>query len=359
MSLLGLRKVMGLAVGLMLLCGAVSAWAQTGGLTGVARGQNGELLAGHPIIIERQAVRGIYRTKTNKKGQYTYIGLPIGDYKVTIQDPAGKDLFFINTRVGMGDSTVLDFDLAKEVAQAEEARKREIEENPELKRKLEEQAKEAKQLTSLKELFEEGQTLMQQQKYPEAVQMFEKALPLAKTTNIPIVLASLAEGYHKSRMYDKAVDAYQKAIEAKPDDATYYNNLGNVYATMGKTTEAAEEFQKAAEMDPTHAARYYFNYGAVMYNMGNMDDSATALRKAIELDPNFADAHFWLGQALVGKATLTPDGKVIAVDGTVEALETYLKLEPNGKNAAAAQQLLQTVQGGIETQYTKPKKKKS
>jgi tetratricopeptide (TPR) repeat protein len=188
--------------------------------------------------------------------------------------------------------------------------------------------------------------------------MFEQALPLANPKNIPIVLAKLGESYQKAHVYPKALENYQTAIEARPDDATLHNNLGNVYAEMGKIPEAAAEFKKAAEMDPAQASRYYFNYGAVMYNQGKMDEAAEALKKATEIDANYADAYFYLGQALVGKATMTPDGKIVAVPGTVEALEAYLKLEPNGKNAAAAQQLLQTVQGGIQTQYKSQKKKK-
>jgi cytochrome c-type biogenesis protein CcmH/NrfG len=92
--------------------------------------------------------------------------------------------------------------------------------------------------------------------------------------------------------------------------------------------------------------------------MGKMDDAANAFKKATEIDAKYADAFFWLGQALMGKATMTPDGKVVAVPGTIEALENYLKLEPNGKNAETAQALLQTVQGQIQTVYKSEKKKK-
>jgi tetratricopeptide (TPR) repeat protein len=200
--------------------------------------------------------------------------------------------------------------------------------------------------------------LLGEKKYVEAAVMFEQALPLAKGTNIPVILAKLGESYHKSRQYDRAVEYYRKASEANPANPDVHNNLGNVYAEMGKSAEALAEFQKAAELNPAGAARYYFNLGAVSYNMGKMDDAANAFKKATEIDAKYADAFFWLGQAFMGKATMTPDGKVVAVPGTVEALENYLKLEPNGKNAATAQALLQTVQGQIQTVYKSEKKKK-
>ncbi|MBZ5545554.1 MAG: tetratricopeptide repeat protein [Acidobacteriia bacterium] len=358
MSLSILRKVLGFAVVVGVLAGVESAYAQTGGLTGKATGEDGQPLAKYNLKIERQDIKGVYSVKTNKRGEYIYIGLPLGNYRVTLQDPNGRDVVYLSTHVGMGDPTQLDFDMAKEKAHAAVERQKQLETNPELKKQQEQQENDTKQFTGLKQTFDQGNALMEAKKYDEAAAMYEQALPLAKEKNLPIVLAKLGESYQKAHQYPKAVENYQKAIAARPDDATLHNNLGNVYAEMGKVPEAAAEFKKAAEMDPTQASKYYFNYGAVMYNQGKMDEAAEALKKATEIDANYADAYFYLGQALIGKATMTPDGKIVAVPGTVEALETYLKLEPNGKNAAAAQQLLQTVQGQVQTQYKSQKKKK-
>ena len=130
MSFLNLRRVMGLSVIFAVLLGVIPAFAQTGGLTGAAKGEKGEPLVGHPIIIERQDVKGTYPTKTNKKGEYIYIGLPLGNYKVTLQDPGGRVLFYQTLRVGMGDPTVLDFDLAKERVRSAEDQQKALAANP-------------------------------------------------------------------------------------------------------------------------------------------------------------------------------------------------------------------------------------
>lgn len=369
MSLSGLRKVMGLAVGFVLLAGVAPLFAQTGGITGICKGQKGEPLVDHKILIERQQVRGNYPTKTNKKGEYIYIGLPIGDYKVTLKDPNGRDLFFQGTHVGIGDPTELNFDLAKETARAQEEQKKELESNPELRRQREELDKDLKQNAGLREYFDQGVALMDEKKYAEAAQMFEQALPLAKGKDVPTVQARVADAYGKAakaetspegrtKAREKAVEYFQKAIESNPADAGWHDGLGNVYAEMRKVAEAAAEFKKAAELNPTQASRYYFNYGVVMYNTGNMDEAAGAFKKATEIDANYADAFYWQGLALMGKASMTADGKVTAPPGTVENLETYLKLEPNGKNAESARAMLQTVQGQIQTEYKAVKKKK-
>ena len=163
----------------------------------------------------------------------------------------------------------------------------------------------------------------------------------------------LAETYHQANDNQKAVETYQKAIQLTPDNADLHNNLGTVYSAMGKLPEAQAEFQKAADLNPAGASRYYFNVGAIMYNAGKMDEAAAAFKKVIDVDPKNAQAYYLEGQALMGKVSMTPDGKVVAPAGTAEAFETYLKLEPNGPNAGAARQMLATLKGGVTTQYKK------
>jgi hypothetical protein len=95
-----------------------------------------------------------------------------------------------------------------------------------------------------------------------------------------------------------------------------------------------------------------------MYNKGRMDEAAAALKKATDMDASFADAYFWEGQALFGKATTTADGKISPAPGTAEAFEKYLKLDPSGKHATEAQAVLQTLQSTVQMEYKLGKKKK-
>ena len=369
MSFLNLRRVMGLSVIFAVLLGVIPAFSQTGGLTGAAKGEKGEPLVGHPIIIERQDVKGTYPTKTNKKGEYIYIGLPIGNYKVTLQDLSGRVLFYQTLRVGLGDPTVLDFDLAKERVRSAEDQQKALAANPELARQKEAAEKDAKQFTGLKATFDQGQLLMNEKKYSEAAAMFEQALPLAKEKNVPVVLARLGQAYAgaaaaetnretKAQQREKAMQYYAKAIEANPTDASLHNNLGSLYADMGKTTEAQQEFQKAAEINPAGASGYYYNMGVVLVNKNNMDEAAVALKKSAELDPTNSNAFYWLGMALLGKAEIKSDGTVVPAAGTIEAFEQYLKLDPNGQWAASAQGSLAQLQGKVETSFKAQKKKK-
>jgi tetratricopeptide (TPR) repeat protein len=355
MKFMSTRKILVMAFAFAALGMAIPSYAQTGGVEGKAIQEDGQPCAKCIVLIERQEIKGTYKTKTGKKGDFVYIGLPIGNYKVTLQSPTGQTLFYIEKHISLGEPTNVDFNLPKEMAHQTEERQEEMKKNPEMAKQAAEQAKEQKQYTGLKQLFEQGTALYNQGQYKEAAAVFEQALPFAKEKNIPVVLSRLADSYSKAKEYDQAVATYQKVLALTPDDAALHNNLGSVYASTGKLPEAQAEFEKAASLDPTNASRYYFNIGAIMYNTGKMDEALAAFKKVISLDPKNADAYYLEGQALMGKATMTPDGKVKAPDGTAEAFQQYLTLSPNGPNAAAAKAMLATIQGNVTTQYKKKK----
>lgn len=352
MKFLSARKILGILFAFAALSMVIPAYAQTGGVEGKAVSADGKPCVKCIVLIERQEISGTYKTKTNKKGEYVYIGLPIGNYKIVLQNPSGQQLFFIMKHIGLGGPEEVDFNLPKEVEHAKERRQEEMKANPEMAKEAAEQAKEQKQFKGLKQVFEQGNTLYNEGKYKEAAAAFQEAVPLAKGKNVPIVLSRLADAYSKAKENDQAVATYQKALQLNPTDpAALHNNLGSVYASMGKLQLAQEQFQKAATLDPTNAGRYYFNIGAIMYNAGKMDEALAAFKKVISVDPKNAEAYYLEGQALMGKATMTAKGQVKAPDGTLEAFKQYLKLDPNGPNAAAAKAMIATLEGKVSTTY--------
>jgi len=358
-----MRKLTGGMVLLAAFAFTVSAWAQTGGVTGKCTGEDGKPLAGYTIQVDRQEMKWSSHVKTNKKGEYTYIGLAPGQYKFTLLDPSGKQVFNISHHIGIGDPTPVDFDMAKEMAEAKK-------ENPEAAKIREEQQKDQKQYTGLKATFDEATALYGQQHYAEAAAKYEQALPLAKDKNVTVVLAQLGQSYANAAKQEqnrdtrvqeqqKAVENFQKAMQLDPNNAGLHNNLGSVYAEMGKVNDAKAEFQKAADINPSGASGYYYNLGVVLVNQGKMDDAAVALKKSTDLDANNANAFYWYGMALLGKAEYKPDGTVVPVPGTLEAFQTYLKLQPNGQWAQAAQASIDQLKATVPIEYKAPKKKKA
>ncbi|MBS1955648.1 MAG: tetratricopeptide repeat protein [Cyanobacteria bacterium SZAS-4] len=103
--------------------------------------------------------------------------------------------------------------------------------------------------------------------------------------------------YAAQRSYPKAMEAFEKALQLKPDRPTTLNGYGTVLYARGKTTEAKEKWKQAVQIEPGFASAYY--------NMGNAlegeKDVMTALAYyylAIQANPNMADAYYRMGNLM-------------------------------------------------------------
>jgi tetratricopeptide (TPR) repeat protein len=386
-----LRKLVLVLPALALTAGLAS--AQTTAMEGEVKGEDGQPLKGAWIIIERKDIKGYYYVETDKKGKYLYMGLPMGTYKVSLnvggsKDKATKQIsggqvmdFVDNVRTRLGDPTPVNFDISGKKAKAEAIQKaidsgqgltqeqsREMtkEQREALEKQMKERSAAMAKNKALNDAFNAGKEAQAAKNWEVAVQQFEKATEMDATQHV--IYAQLADSYGqmaKTKTGDdqaaamtKAMAAYQKAIELKPDDAAYHNNFALLLVQGKKVDEAKAELAKAAQLDPTNAGRYFFNLGAVLTNTGQLEAAGDAFKKAIEADPNYADAHYQYGIYLLSKATTTPDGKIVPPAGTTESFQKYLELKPDGPNAQSAKDMLATLGSTLETNFSKPGAKK-
>jgi tetratricopeptide (TPR) repeat protein len=140
--------------------------------------------------------------------------------------------------------------------------------------------------------------------------------------------------------YQKAWGVFGKLIEMEPKNAGNYNNFALALATNGEVDEAKQKLAMAIEIDPADAWTYHYNLAALLMNSARLDDAIEEFRKASDAKPDFADAYYYLGSTLAGKATIDAAGKMAAPPGTLEALRKYLSLKPDGSFASTAKELL-------------------
>jgi len=76
-----------------------------------------------------------------------------------------------------------------------------------------------------------------------------------------------------------------------------------------------------------------FNSCATLYNAGKTDAALAACDRAIALDSGKADAYFVKASVLFSNAKIGSDGRYEVPPGTVEALDKYLELAPDGGHA--------------------------
>jgi tetratricopeptide (TPR) repeat protein len=361
--------------GLAVLFLSLPAFAQTSTIEGIVKDPDGKPLVGAVINIDRTDIKGHYTLKTDKKGHYGHYGLPFGGvYDVSVLvDGQVKDLVKgVRTK---GDPTETDFNLKNaQAAGAGGAPPTEVERNMTPAQKAEfEKANKAReaQLAARKELndaYSAGKTALDAKMYDEAIEAFIKAAALDDKQ--VAVWSGLADAYvasaalkpaEASALYDKGLDAYRKAIELKPDDASYYNNFALALAKDKKIDEARTNLDKAAQLDPPGAGKYFYNMGALLVNSAQNEAAGDEFKKSIAADPTYADAYFQYGLYLTSKATADPSGKIVAAPGTIENLQKYLELKPDGPFAPSAKELIASLGGTVSTTFNNPnapKKKK-
>jgi len=359
------------------LCIPVALAQSTGSVKGACKDMDGKPIAGAVVEFLSQENGRKYQLKTNGKGEYFSLGIEPGKYNVTLSKD-GKQLDAVKGFPIQLDENTLDFDMKK--SQVQSAAQQGI--SPEqLKQMQEAQAKQAKEVTTVKALNEKlaaANAATTAGDFDTAIAQLNEATQMDSSRDL--LWFKLADAYRssaakqtdpqeKSKRYDeaatdyhKAIDLKQKAIDANtaknPADgqslAAYYNNLAEADAKSGKTDDAIKAYEQAATLNPTGAAQYYFNMGAVLTNTGKVDEAVTAFDKAIAADPNKAEAYYWKGVNMMGKATLKGD-KMVAPDGTSEAFNKYLELQPTGPFADPAKQMLASIGASVETQFGKKK----
>ncbi len=379
------RNLLILLPSMLLFAGA--ALAQTSAIEGDIKDEDGKPMDGVKskarILIDRKDIKGHWELKSKdiKKGHYFHAGLPAGGTFRIALEVDGKEADSVdNVRLRLGDPMNLPFDLSQRKARAQAMQQavesgtvtKEMERSltPEQKAALEKQAKERTAAMSknkaLNDAFNAGQEAKAAKNWEVAVAQFEKAGEMDATQHV--IWGNLAEAYgglsatktgdEAQTATDKGLAAFQKAIELKPDDAAYHNNYALGLAKAKRFAEAQSELTKAAQIDAPNAGKYYYNLGAVLVNTGQSEPAGEAFKKAIELDPNYADAQYQYGIYLIGKATTTPDGKIVPPAGTREAFEKYLALRPDGMFADAAKAMLGSIGSTVETNFEKPGSKK-
>lgn len=360
--------------------------AQFSHVEGEVRNLEGKPFPDVTIVLKHNDSGQTLETKTDRNGQFIMNGLRLGVWNLTVKvrgEVAHERK--IQVTINGTERVVVNFKELVATMSAEDAAAR--------KKQEEERTK----FQGLKAHFDAGRASLDQaiatknevQKMPVAdrgplteklTQQFtvaiteleaaQQAAP-ASDPNMHIVVSNLGQAYDIAGRYDEAITAYTKAIELKPEVASYYQGLGTAQAKAGKVTEALATCDKAAAL-PTATtaadsaqvtASCYANVGITLQNAAKMKESIEPFKKATAVNPNNADYWFWLARGLVNAMEYKTEGttmKTIIQPGTAEAYQKYLELAPNGRYAPDAKEglaILEAIAPGIQTKITTKKKK--
>lgn len=160
-----------------------------------------------------------------------------------------------------------------------------------------------------------------------AIKKFQEAV--AARPDMLAAWEALAKIQLRAKDFKGAADSASKALAIDATEADMNGVMYEAYTGLGDKAKAAEWKKKL----PANSGSL-FNDAAKLINAGKDTEAEPLLKQAIAADDKFANAYYELGMLYV-RLQKNADAKT--------NLEKYLALEPNGKDAATAKEMLNYV----------------
>lgn len=352
------KMISRLVIGLGALLMPVVASAQVGTLEGSVKlktPQGLKPVSGAIVDIYRLDIKGHWETKTDKSGNFVYLGLPlVGTYLIVASGPGLQPTWVNNVRLTQnpvvniecepGDGTRLTLEQIKSFMEGgkrqpqpsqEERAKLEAAQKEEAARRKEREELQAK-LDQAINSFNQGIKLRNAKNYEAALSEFEAAASVDYTKDPAFVEvahkanALVAETRYQigadlfnqrkrteaKPYFEEAVKAIKRAIAIAPADQknpnlkndllVYYDILAKnakvlieYYNATDLVDDAVKEFNKAAELDPTNKNKWEV-VKADLYRLAfRLDEAVAGYKAVLASDPNNIDALYGIGLALL------------------------------------------------------------
>lgn len=206
--------------------------------------------------------------------------------------------------------------------------------------------------------------LYKDKKIVEAIAAFEETVVVSEKYNsaemkdkakdiIPKLYNAVAGSYSKNDEFDKAIENYNKAIEADPNYVTAYLGMALVYRKMEDETKLAETLDKIKAFNNAKADEqankigyaFYVKQGAGLIGSKDYSNAEKMLVKATNYDDSNAVTYYQLAKAYNGlkdydKAIEASNKAIELENGGVEKkaklyYELALSYQAKGDNASA------------------------
>jgi tetratricopeptide (TPR) repeat protein len=171
--------------------------------------------------------------------------------------------------------------------------------------------------------FAAGQLSETEGNSPQAIAQYEAALKL--DPKYTPALFRLGFVYSQTKQFDKAVESWNRYIEATGHSAVGYSNLGYCQELSGDNDAAERSFQAGIDKDPTNQpcrvnyglmltrqgkieeakeqfgavlspAEAHYNIASVFQQQGKKDAARAEYKEAIKTDPTLVDAQTRLAE---------------------------------------------------------------
>lgn len=129
----------------------------------------------------------------------------------------------------------------------------------------------------------------------DALDYIQKAIKISPSAYF---FESLGRVYLDVGNFSKAIEAYKKSLEFKPDEYEVIFNLALAYKNNFQFNEAIEAYKKALEINPS-SLDAYFNMAYLYLSENNPHEAINCYKKVLELDPDDCESKYFLSLALL------------------------------------------------------------
>jgi len=272
-------------------------------------------IASAKIVIQFFQDQSIQReTTANKKGEWAFIGLGSGNWRITATaqgyQPLSRDV--VVSQIDINPKVVL------------------------VMKKLETlEASTIKDTDSLL-LIDRATQLFNEKNYDEVLTLLQQFLE--KNPNAYQVNILVGDCYREKGDLDKAIEFYNKAIEeAKKDEkmgkeitAKALAAIGNCYIKKEDFETAQSFFKQSIDTFPENEALAY-NVGEIYFSSQKLDEAIQYFTIATQIKPDWPPPYYKLGLVNLNKADY---------EKAKEYLKKFLELEPESELAAQVKNIL-------------------
>jgi len=133
-----------------------------------------------------------------------------------------------------------------------------------------------------------GLALLNKHAYDRAIEAFARAMELEPAYGT--AFNNIGNALYFTGRYDQAIEAQTRAILLQPVNAVFLDNRGLSHAARGDDEHALEDYARAIALDPSYAKSYH-NIGVLYHRRGLYQQAIEQYTKAIALDPATSAFH--------------------------------------------------------------------
>jgi hypothetical protein len=273
--------------------------------------QEGSPFPNAQVVFTNTETGKVFKTKTDKGGEFKLLGVPYGSYEVNVLNEKGEKLFSTKTTLGTGnttDSNYLNIPVGKEPITDSKFGLPQPSGPKLTKEQIAKMQADNKKIAGLNSLISDAQNARQAQDWPKAENALKQLIAAAPDTSRWDFYMALGEAQSRSNKPAEAVQTYDKGVQvaqslisgsspadskvpslnpaaAKQGAGRMLTAQGNDYMKLQKQDEAIASLKKATEVDPS-SALYSYNLCGVEFNAQKFADAKTACDKYLQLDPS-------------------------------------------------------------------------